>query len=104
MCHTISKGLTKIPEHYADKSSQPHVTVALRMKAKGQSVQVGETIPYVICQPDSTLADEEESRREKESFAARAHHPDDLRKHDSKLVIGENIWGVFRHPECSKIL
>ncbi|KAJ3207497.1 DNA-directed DNA polymerase alpha catalytic subunit pol1 [Entophlyctis luteolus] len=44
----INKGLTKNPEDYADVKNQPHVQVALQMKAKGLSVRVGDTVPYVI--------------------------------------------------------
>lgn len=52
----INKGLTKNPEDYPDKKSQPHVQVALRMKALGKSVRALDTIPYVICLDGTTNA------------------------------------------------
>ena len=67
--------MTKNPEEYADKNSQPHVQVALRMKERSQIAKVGDTVPYVICQADTT------------SVAARAYHPDDVSKEGSTLTI-----------------
>ncbi len=73
---TIFKSLTKNPEDYADKNAQPHVQVALRLKEKGEKVQIGNTVPYVICAGNDNL------------IAQRAHHPDELKKMDNDLVIG----------------
>ena len=50
----IHKGLTKDPKDYADKKNQPHVQVALRMKAAGKSVKALDTIPYVVCLDGTT--------------------------------------------------
>ena len=48
---TITKQLTKAPEDYPDKKSQPHVQVALRINEKGgKLVRAGDTVPYVICE------------------------------------------------------
>ena len=46
----ITKQLTKRPEDYPDANSQPHVQVALRLRAAGkrEGVNQGETVPYVI--------------------------------------------------------
>eukprot|EP01137_Pigoraptor_chileana_P015018 Opistho-2@70403 len=71
----INKGLTKSPEDYADKKSQPHVQVALKLKAKGRSVRPGDTVPYVICEGDDP------------SFAMRAHHPDDIVRSPDTLKV-----------------
>ena len=45
----INKRLGKDPEAYPDGKSQPHVQVALRMKARGQSVRSGDVLSYVFC-------------------------------------------------------
>ena len=42
--------LTKSPNDYPDKKSLPHVHVALWLMSKGRKVNVGDTIPYVICE------------------------------------------------------
>lgn len=67
--------MTKSPEDYADKRTQPHVQVALALKAKGSSIRVHDTIPYVICQGSDDL------------IAARAHHPDEFKSDDCQLKI-----------------
>ncbi|KAI6101196.1 hypothetical protein F5141DRAFT_1190185 [Pisolithus sp. B1] len=69
----IHKRLGKNPEDYPDAKSQPHVQVALRMKAKGGSARAGDVIPYVFC----IGKDEEPS---KSAQADRARHPDELKK------------------------
>ncbi|KIK93692.1 hypothetical protein PAXRUDRAFT_12489 [Paxillus rubicundulus Ve08.2h10] len=69
----IHKRLGKNPEDYPDAKSQPHVQVALRMKAKGGSARVGNVIPYIFC-----AAPGEESAKSVQ--ADRAKHPDELRK------------------------
>ena len=74
----IYKGLTKNPEDYADSKSQPHVQVALAMKARGVGVKVGETIPYIICVGDGS----------NDGLAKRAFHPEDVKKEGSTLKIG----------------
>ncbi|KAJ3196293.1 hypothetical protein HK101_009401 [Irineochytrium annulatum] len=76
----INKGLTKKPEDYTDIRNQPHVQVALALKEKGHHVRVGDTVPYVICVGESN------------ALAGRAHHPDELRTQDTKLVIDFNYY------------
>ncbi len=56
---------------------QPHVQVALRLKGRGQSARVGDTIQYVICK-DSDNA---------KSVAQRAYHSDEVKKSDPPLLI-----------------
>ncbi|KAG5634772.1 hypothetical protein H0H81_000834 [Sphagnurus paluster] len=74
----IFKRLGKAPEDYPDAKSQPHVQVALRMKARGGSSRAGDVIPYLFC-----LAEGEESA--KSAQADRAKHPDEFRKSGSGL-------------------
>ncbi|KAF9469285.1 DNA polymerase alpha catalytic subunit [Collybia nuda] len=74
----VFKRLGKNPEDYPDAKSQPHVQVALRMKAKGGNARSGDVIPYVFC-----LADGEETA--KTTQADRAKHPDEVRKSTLKI-------------------
>ncbi|KAF8064215.1 DNA polymerase family B-domain-containing protein [Lyophyllum atratum] len=76
----IFKRLGKAPEDYPDAKSQPHVQVALRMKAKGGTSRAGDVISYVFC-----LAEGEEPA--KSAQADRAKHPDEVRRAGSDLKI-----------------
>ena len=90
--YVIHKGLTKKPEEYADKDSQPHVQVALRMKTQGITARVGDTIPYVICVgPSATIG-------------KRAYHIDDVVKEGSTLKI-DLEWYLANqvHPPISRL-
>lgn len=78
----IFKRLGKNPEDYPDAKSQPHVQVALRMKARGGTGRAGDVIPYVFC-----LGDNGESA--KSAQADKAKHPDEVRRAASELKIGE---------------
>ncbi|KAG9309455.1 hypothetical protein JVU11DRAFT_10424 [Chiua virens] len=69
----IFKRLGKNPEDYPDAKSQPHVQVALRLKAKGGNARVGDVIPYIFC-----LTPGDESA--KSAQADRARHPDEFKK------------------------
>ena len=80
--YIILKRLGKNPQDYPDAKSQPHVQVALRMQAKGQSVKAGDVIPYIFCLG-------EDGSTAKSAKADRAFHPDDLRKKDTTLKIGK---------------
>ena len=77
----ILKRLGKNPQDYPDAKSQPHVQVALRMQAKGQTIKAGDVIPYVFCLAEDGIT-------AKSAKADRAFHPDDLRKKDTTLKIG----------------
>ncbi|KAG5716236.1 DNA polymerase alpha catalytic subunit [Termitomyces sp. T112] len=76
----IFKRLGKAPEDYPDVKSQPHVQVALRMKAKGGTSRAGDVIPYVFCL-------EEGKDMMKIGQAERAKHPDEVRRAGSELKI-----------------
>lgn len=43
----ISKAYSQSMETYKNKS-QPHLTVVEKLKARGQTVKIGDRIPYVI--------------------------------------------------------
>ncbi|KAI8907620.1 DNA polymerase family B-domain-containing protein [Powellomyces hirtus] len=92
----VNKGLTKNPEDYADKKSQPHVQVALQMKTRGIVAKAGDTIPYVICcaAADATGG----------SIAERARHPDDVGKPDSGLKV-DFEWYLSNqvHPPVARL-
>ncbi|WVQ83810.1 hypothetical protein IAT38_005954 [Cryptococcus sp. DSM 104549] len=81
----IFKRLGKNPEDYPDKKSQPHVQVALRMKAKGTAVKAGDVIPYIMCLGEG-------GKSGKTATADRAFHPDDVRKKDSELRIDYDFY------------
>jgi len=70
----ITKALTKAPKDYPDAKSQPHVTVALAMMAAGQSVRVGDVIPYIVCRGEG-------------SMSQRAYHPQAIEKAGGSLEI-----------------
>ncbi|KJE89758.1 DNA polymerase alpha subunit I [Capsaspora owczarzaki ATCC 30864] len=74
----INKGLTKNPEEYADKKSQPHVQVALRLKEQGKAVRAGDTVPYVICSGSQELGP-----------ADRAYHPDEILRAFSRAIAAQ---------------
>lgn len=76
--------LGKSPEDYPDAKSQPHVQVALRMKAKSGSARSGDVIPYIFC-----LAEGEETT--KTARADRARHPDEVRRANSGFQIGRKF-------------
>ncbi|CAM9231445.1 unnamed protein product [Chrysoparadoxa australica] len=66
--YVITKGISKPPNEYADVKTQPHLQVALAMLKAGKPVNVGNHIPYVIC----------ESENKNAPAAERAHHPEEV--------------------------
>ncbi|KAJ8662546.1 hypothetical protein O0I10_001507 [Lichtheimia ornata] len=92
----INKQLTKNPHEYADAKNQPHVQVALRMRAAGISVRAGDTIPYVICQVDHI------PNGSKTGFAEKAFHPDDVVHGEKSLDIE---WYLHQqvHPPIARL-
>ena len=79
--YVISKNLTKDPSLYTDIKGQPHVAVALRLREKGEAVQPGTTIQYIICKTATISA----------SMSERAFSMDEV-KRDPYLLIGTNIF------------
>lgn len=49
--YVITKGLNKAPHEYPDAKGLPHLQVALNMVKQGKTVNVGDHIPYVVCNP-----------------------------------------------------
>ncbi|KIP07458.1 hypothetical protein PHLGIDRAFT_71117 [Phlebiopsis gigantea 11061_1 CR5-6] len=76
----IFKRLGKNPEDYPDAKSQPHVQVALRMKARGGTARSGDVISYVFCLGEG-------GETSKSAQAERAKHPDEIRRAGSDLKI-----------------
>ncbi|OBZ73519.1 DNA polymerase alpha catalytic subunit [Grifola frondosa] len=76
----IFKRLGKNPEDYPDAKSQPHVQVALRMKARGLTARAGDVIPYVFCIGEG-------GETAKTAQADRAKHPDEVRRSSDELKI-----------------
>jgi len=79
--HAAPKRLGKNPEDYPDAKSQPHVQVAIRMKARGGTPRAGDVIPYVFCLGPG-------GETGKTAQAERAKHPDEVRKAENNLQIG----------------
>ncbi|KAL7750259.1 DNA-directed DNA polymerase alpha catalytic subunit pol1 [Sorochytrium milnesiophthora] len=99
----IHKGLTKPPEAYHDAKSQPQVTVALRLKSRGESVRVGDTVPYVICMspPEAAGANGATGNM---SYAQRAFHPDEVRKDpDTHKIDFEWYLQQQVHPPVARL-
>ena len=76
--YSITKGLSKAPKDYPNAKSMPHVMVAQAMVANGRPVNVGDHIPYVICNELHPTASgvAATDRKSNASAAARAYHPD----------------------------
>lgn len=89
----ITKQLTKNPEDYADKKSQPHVLIADRLNSKGgKRLRQGDTVSYVICDDGSNVG-----------AMQRAYHVDELKgnnalKIDVKYYLAQQI-----HPVVSRL-
>ncbi|KAJ1961736.1 DNA-directed DNA polymerase alpha catalytic subunit pol1, partial [Dipsacomyces acuminosporus] len=111
--YTIHKGLTKAPESYPDKKSQPHVLVALRLREKGVAVRSGDTIPYIICDPGcpglNPAADgnsvQAQAQTSSGSYAERARHPDEI-KESGGLLYPDADWYLNQQvlPPCARLL
>jgi len=69
--YVITKGLSKHPKDYPDAKSQPHVHVAKQLLQQNRPVHTGDHIPYIIC-----------TTPEDRSPVERAHHPDDVERHN----------------------
>ncbi|KYR01843.1 DNA polymerase alpha catalytic subunit [Tieghemostelium lacteum] len=61
----ITKSLSRQPEEYKDADIQPHVQVAIAMRQRGNFVQPGDQIPYVITKGSA-------------DWYSRAKHPKDI--------------------------
>ncbi|KAI0272419.1 hypothetical protein BC834DRAFT_921889 [Gloeopeniophorella convolvens] len=85
----IHKRLGKSPEDYPDAKSQPHVQVALKMKARNLAARAGDVIPYIFC-----VGDEEQAGHTAQ--AERAKHPDELRKAGSEVKIDYEYYLVHQ--------
>ncbi|KAJ4470185.1 DNA polymerase family B-domain-containing protein [Lentinula aciculospora] len=83
--YVINKRLGKNPEDYPKAEGQPHVQVALKMKAKGGNARAGDVIPYVFC-----TAEGEESVKTTQSD--RARHRDEVRRAGSGLKIDADYY------------
>lgn len=64
--YIIYKQLTKTVDKYKDAASQPHVQVAKRLIAKGETNLLNHIIPYVVCEGDEP------------NIASRSYHPEEV--------------------------
>lgn len=83
--------LGKNPEDYPDAKTQPHVQVALRMKARGASPRAGDVIPYIFCIGPA-------GETSKTANADRAKHPEEVRKPEHGFKIGMHV-----HPNSTRL-
>jgi DNA polymerase alpha subunit A len=92
----INKRLRKNLEDYPDAKSQPHVQVALRAGARGGTAKAGDVVSYVLCVPEG--ADEKGAPPAKAAQADCAKSPDEVRRSDGALKIGESAreWMQIR--------
>ncbi|CAH0698815.1 unnamed protein product [Spodoptera exigua] len=90
---TITKQLTKNPNEYADKHTQPHVQVALRLNSKNsRRFKKGDVVPYIICE-DGTA----------NSATQTAYHIEEL-KNLEHLKVDFNYYLAHQlHPVISRI-
>lgn len=77
----ITKGLNKNPKDYPDCNGQAHLQVALQMLKANKPVNIGDHIPYVIC--NQTV----EGAAAANSMVNRAHHPDDVVRSKGELTV-----------------
>ncbi|KAJ2836260.1 DNA-directed DNA polymerase alpha catalytic subunit pol1, partial [Coemansia sp. 'formosensis'] len=98
--YTVHKGLTKPPEAYPDKRSQPHVLVALRLRERGEPVRSDDTIPYIICDAKCPAMPQDLT-----SYAERARHPDEIRASQGALF-PDSDWYLNQQvlPPCARLL
>lgn len=73
----ITKGLNKNPKDYPDCNGQAHLQVALAMLKANKPVNIGDHIPYVICQQGPVGG----------SVALRAYHPDEVLRAPTEYTI-----------------
>jgi DNA polymerase alpha subunit A len=92
--------LTKEPSAYADARTQPHVTVALRMRSKGLSAASGDTITYVICQQSSAPI---ENNSNSTTLADFAYHPDEVKKDGTLRVDVSWYLQTQLHPPIARL-
>jgi DNA polymerase alpha subunit A len=91
----ITKSLTKSPEDYkGDSKSQPHVQVALAMRQEGQSVRVGDVIPYIICKAEDD---------KKQLIGERAFHPETVKKKNLQIDL-EWYFTAQIHPPIARLI
>lgn len=87
----ITKLLSKDPAQYGDVKSQPHAQAALRFRAEGGKVGVGDFITYIICKApkDTTTesSDEQKGVSSGENSAVQhAYVLDSVRKNPSLQI------------------
>ncbi|XP_074549781.1 DNA polymerase alpha catalytic subunit [Halichoeres trimaculatus] len=91
--YEIHKALTKDPQDYPDKKSLPHVHVALWINSQGgRRVKAGDTVSYIICKDDSTLA-----------ASQRAYALEQLQKQENLTLDTQYYLAQQVHPVVSRI-
>ena len=97
----VTKGLNKSPKDYPDVKGQPHLQVALKLLKANKPVNIGDHIPYVICNEtepitsetpvteaeNSDKTDKDKTKGGKVPAADRAHHPDEVLRSNGGLTV-----------------
>ncbi len=91
----INKNLAKDPEQYGAGHCQPHVAVALRMRARGMALRGGDTVPYIVCKSAT-------GKPSSSSLADHAFHPEEVAKEalevDTEWYLAQQV-----HPCVSRL-
>lgn len=77
--YIILNRLGKEPESYPQAKTMPHVQVALKRKARGEIVRVGDVMQYIVTAGDAHVAD-------------RSYPASDVIRSDSKLDIDHDYY------------
>jgi DNA polymerase alpha subunit A len=91
----ITKGLTKDPSEYPDAKNQPHVVVALAMRAEGKNISAGMHIPYVVCKPPPG--------QPAGNVSTRAFSVEALKKDPSLQIDTDWYFSQQLHPPISRL-
>ena len=77
--YVMRRKLTKQVSEYKDAKSQPHVQVAMHMQSSGKGVNVGQSIPFIVCQGD-------------ESQSMRCFHPSVVENTKGNLLVDKAYY------------
>ena len=85
--------------------------VALRLRSKGRGLQAGDTIQYIICTTSSAggldgspAVSEKDEKKDGGGIAARAFHPDEIKRPNSGLTVDYEYYLQNQiHPPVDRL-
>jgi DNA polymerase alpha subunit A len=110
----VSKSLTRDPDAYKD-ANQPHVQVALRMKARNEQVRSGDLIPYVVCNErvgaaadntaggDAAADAQPAGNSNAAKLSSRAYHVDEVKNNPNLTLDVEWYLGTQILPPVARL-